>query len=53
VSTIAGSTSGYRDGVGSEAQFNSPRGIVIDNGGNLLVADRHNNRIRKVTMEGN
>lgn len=53
VSTVAGSgTAGYDDGTGANATFNNPRGIVIGADGNLYVADRGNNLIRKVTMAG-
>jgi len=52
VSTFAGSTPGYKDGVGSEAQFNGPRGITFDGDGNLLVVDRGNHKIRKVNPQG-
>ena len=52
VSTVAGSTEGYRDGVGSEAQFSNIYGIAIDEGENLLVCDSGNDRIRKVTLQG-
>ena len=39
---------GYKDGLGTQAQFDSIRGIAIDRDGNLIVADRSNNRIRKI-----
>lgn len=51
-STLAGGTRGNRDGVGSEAQFNDPRGIATDGSGNLYVADSGNHTIRKITSGG-
>ncbi len=54
VVTVAGNpgVSGDQDGVGSEALFNEPWGLCIDNYGNILVADTRNNKIRKVTPDG-
>jgi len=52
VTTIAGSTSGYADGVGSAAKFASPDGITVDINGNIYVADKFNQRIRKITSGG-
>jgi sugar lactone lactonase YvrE len=40
--------SGSADGVGNAARFSFPRGLGIDRTGTLYVADRGNNRLRKV-----
>ncbi|MDP4272315.1 MAG: YDG domain-containing protein, partial [Bacteroidota bacterium] len=52
VSTFAGS--GFIsdvDGIGTDASFNYPTGITIDNLGNLFVVDRGNNKIKKITPD--
>jgi hypothetical protein len=51
VSTIAGSSPGYRDGEGANAQFNGADGLGIDTEGNIYVAESHNNRIRKISFK--
>jgi RHS repeat-associated protein len=35
-------------GVATSAQLNSPSDVVVDKAGNLYIADRQNNRVRKV-----
>ena len=49
VSTLAGSgTAGYADATGSAAQFNRPFGVACDASGNVYVADRSNQVIRRI-----
>jgi sugar lactone lactonase YvrE len=52
VTTLAGTPtfSGADDGVGDAARFNSPRGPALDGAGNVYVADRFNNTIRKIEI---
>ncbi|MCB1192610.1 MAG: DUF1554 domain-containing protein [Leptospiraceae bacterium] len=52
VTTLAGSgSSGFADGLNVAAQFNSPAGLTIDvNNDSLYVADKGNNRIRKIRL---
>ena len=54
VTTLAGSAgnAGSGDGVGTNAQFNSPQGLATDSAGNVYVADSLNNTIREVTSTG-
>jgi sugar lactone lactonase YvrE len=54
VSTFAGSggSSGFIDGAGSAARFNTPTGIAVDGNGNLFVADWGNNAIREISPTG-
>ncbi len=55
VTRIAGnSRSGYSGdgGPATSAQLNAPVAIAVDGAGNLFVADRGNNRIRKISPSG-
>ncbi len=56
VSTLAGGVSGtneaFADASGTNAGFNQPFGVAVDASGNVFVADRFNQRIRKVTAGG-
>ena len=52
VSTIAGGSGGYADGVGTAASFNTPHGIGVVNSSYFLVGDRFNNRVRLVSVGG-
>ena len=54
VSTLAGApgTNGSADGTGSAARFYGPHGIAVDGAGNVYVADKWNQTIRKITAAG-
>lgn len=54
VFTVAGQTgiSGSANGTGIAASFNGPHGVVCDRFGNIYIADRNNNKIRKVNAGG-
>jgi sugar lactone lactonase YvrE len=53
VTTLAGDGQvGDRDGPGRQARFNGPIGVAVDAQGIVYVADTYNDRIRKITPDG-
>jgi sugar lactone lactonase YvrE len=55
ITTVAGNgTAGYNgDNIpATSAELNFPRGVVLDNRGNLFIADTMNHRVRKVNPAG-
>ena len=51
ISTYAGNgVAAFLDGKASIAEFSGPGEIRVDAAGNIYVADRHNKRIRKITI---
>ena len=54
ITTIAGGGSAFPgdDGPATSAALNSPDGVGVDGAGNVYIADRQNNRVRKVSLDG-
>src|ERR1700751_247233 len=51
ISTIAGNGTGGYSGDGTlatSAEINNPFGVAVDPSGNIFIADKNNNRIRKI-----
>ena len=52
VTTVAGGAPGDADGPGADARFRYPRGVAVGAAGDVYVADKDNNRVRKITPAG-
>ncbi|MFD0352401.1 RICIN domain-containing protein [Streptomyces sp. NPDC127110] len=55
ISTVAGNgAAGFAGdgGPATAARLNLPLGVAADRAGNLYIAEYHNNRVRKVTVDG-
>lgn len=54
VSTFAGTAGSFfwLDATGTQARFNTPTGLDFDKNGNLVVADRFNRVIRRISSTG-
>jgi sugar lactone lactonase YvrE len=54
VSTVAGNGApGFADGDRNTALFDTPSGIIVANDNSLIVADTGNDRLRRITPDGN
>lgn len=54
ISTVAGNGLGGfagDGGVATSASLYDPQGVAVDNAGNLFIADKSNNRIRKISAD--
>ena len=51
-SPYAGLAAGSADGSGSAAGFFNPKGVAVDSGGNIYIADTLNDTIRKLSPGG-
>jgi hypothetical protein len=48
ITLAGGSTPGSNNGVGTAALFDYPTGVAVDSSGNVIVADQHNNQVRRI-----
>lgn len=53
VTTVAGSTAGYNDALGTAAQFHGPWGIAVSPNGDIYVCDSSNLVVRRISPDGN
>jgi sugar lactone lactonase YvrE len=53
VTTLAGSTIGFSNAQGINAQFSLPSGLTVDSAGIIYVADYNNHVIRKIDRSSN
>ncbi len=53
ITTFAGNSYGYSGdgGLATLAELDNPKGVAVDNTGNIYIADSENHRIRKVDAE--
>ena len=51
VSTLSGSTPGYKDGSADIALFNKPYGLTVDTSNTVYIAGPVNSKIRKITQK--
>ena len=52
VTTLAGGTRGFADGVGVAARFDTPSALAVASDGTIYVADTGNNVIRQIAHDG-
>ncbi len=55
ITTVAGTGvagNGGDEGPATSATLNAPRGVTVDDNGNLYVSDTGNNSVRQVTLDG-
>ncbi|MCU1289967.1 MAG: gluconolaconase [Acidobacteria bacterium] len=52
VSTVAGGTQGFAEGIGAAAKFDTPCGIAAASDGKIIVADTGNRRLRLIEANG-